>query len=55
MIGIALVLGIPLAILVALYLVSPQRWCKASVSADALPFRDRTFSAQHLRGLFVLL
>ena len=45
MIGIVLVLGVPLAILVALYLVSPQRWRKASVPADALPFRDKTFSA----------
>ena len=45
MIGIALVLGVPLAILVALYLVSPQRWRKASVPADALPFRNRAFSA----------
>ena len=45
MIGIALVLGVPLAILVALYLVSPQRWRKVSVPADALPFRDRAFSA----------
>ena len=45
MIGIALVLGVPLAILVALYLVSPQRWRKASVPADALPFRNRVFSA----------
>ena len=45
MIGAALVLGVPLAILIALYLVSPQRWRKASVPADALPFRDRTFSA----------
>ena len=45
MIGIALILGVPLAILVALYLVSPQRWRKASVPSDALPFRDRAFSA----------
>ena len=45
MIGIALVLGVPLAILVALYLVSPQRWRKASVPADALPFRNKAFSA----------
>ena len=45
MIGIALLLGVPLAILVALYLVSPQRWRKASVPADALPFRNRVFSA----------
>ena len=45
MIGIALVLGVPLAILVALYLVSPQRWRKVSVPADALPFRDKAFSA----------
>ena len=45
MVGIALVLGVPLAILVALYLVSPRRWRKAFVPADALPFRDRAFSA----------
>ena len=45
MIGIALALGVPLAILVALYLVSPQRWRKASVPEDALPFRNRAFSA----------
>ena len=45
MIGIALVLGVLLAILVALRLVSPQRWRKASVPADALPFRNKAFSA----------
>ena len=45
MIGIALVLGVPLAILVALYLVSPQRWRKASVPTDVLPFRNKAFSA----------
>ena len=45
MIGIALVLGVLFAILVALRLVSPQRWRKASVPADALPFRNKAFSA----------
>ena len=45
MIGIALVLGVLLAILVALRLVSPRRWRKASVPADALPFRNKAFSA----------
>ena len=45
MIRIALVLGVLFAILVALRLVSPQRWRKASVPADALPFRNKAFSA----------
>ena len=45
MIGIALLLGVPLAILVALYLVDPRRWRKASVPADALSFQNKAFSA----------
>ena len=45
MIGIEFALGVPLAILVALYLVSSLRWRKVSVPADALPFRNRAFSA----------
>ena len=45
MFRIVLVLSIPLAILVALRLVSPRRWRKASVPTDALPFRSRAFSA----------
>ena len=41
----SVILSVPLAVLVALYLVSPLRWRKASVSADAPPFRNRVFSA----------
>ena len=37
MFRIVLVLSVPLAILVALRLVSPLRWRKASVPTDALP------------------
>ena len=51
MIGIALVLGVLFAILVALRLVSPQRWRKASVPADALPFRNKAFSALNRAAL----
>ena len=41
----SVILSVPLAVLVALYLVSPLRWRKASVPVNAPPFRNRVFSA----------